>query len=338
MLYNTEILLSNNNDINKAARLLIEGEVVGIPTETVYGLAADATNENAVKKIFEAKGRPQDNPLIVHLSELSELECYVKDIPFTAYQLAEKFWPGPLTMVLPKRDIIPDITSAGLDTVGIRIPAHKTAREIIKACGKPLAAPSANLSGSPSPTSAQHVFKDMIGRIPAVVDGGVCPVGVESTVVSFAKDGVNLLRPGFISVSDLQTVVGNVYLAKGITEAVSNTERVLSPGMKYKHYSPKANVTIIDSSAEDFAKYFETNFSKNTYAMIFDDDKEFIKTNYLVYGNTSEEQARNLFNVLRKFDDIGAKQVYARCPSLDGVGLAVYNRLLRAAGFEVIKL
>jgi L-threonylcarbamoyladenylate synthase len=339
MLYNTEILRSSdNNDIIKAARLLAGGEVVGIPTETVYGLAADATNENAVKKIFEAKGRPQDNPLIVHLSEPSELELYVKDIPYTAYRLAEKFWPGPLTMVLPKRDIIPNATSAGLDTVGIRIPAHKTAREIIKACGKPLAAPSANLSGSPSPTSAQHVFKDMIGRIPAVVDGGVCPVGVESTVISFAEDGVNLLRPGFISVSDLEAVAGKVYLAKGITEAVPNTEKVLSPGMKYKHYSPEANITIIDATIEDFAKYFEANSNKNTYAMIFEDDKKFIKKNYLVYGNNSEEQARNLFNVLREFDDIGAKQVYARCPSLDGVGLAVYNRLLRAAGFEVIKL
>jgi L-threonylcarbamoyladenylate synthase len=269
MLYNTEILRSSdNNDIIKAARLLAGGEVVGIPTETVYGLAADATNENAVKKIFEAKGRPQDNPLIVHLSEPSELELYVKDIPYTAYRLAEKFWPGPLTMVLPKRDIIPNATSAGLDTVGIRIPAHKTAREIIKACGKPLAAPSANLSGSPSPTSAQHVFKDMIGRIPAVVDGGVCPVGVESTVISFAEDGVNLLRPGFISVSDLEAVAGKVYLAKGITEAVPNTEKVLSPGMKYKHYSPEANITIIDATIEDFAKYFEANSNKNTYAMI----------------------------------------------------------------------
>lgn len=338
MHYNTEILSSGSADIVKAARLLADGEVVGIPTETVYGLAADAANETAVKKIFEAKGRPQDNPLIVHIADISDLEQYVRNIPDTAFKLADKFWPGPLTMVLRKKDVIPDITSAGLDTVGIRIPVHKTAREIIKACGKALAAPSANLSGSPSPTTAQHVFSDMNGRIPAVVDGGVCSVGLESTVISFEKDGVNLLRPGFISINDLKTVVQNVYSAKGILEAVSEGERVLSPGMKYKHYSPKANVTVVDSSAQDFAEYFEAHLDKNTYAMIFESDKDIVKNNYLIYGNTAEEQARNLFNILRKFDEIGAEQVYVRCPSLDGVGLAVYNRLLRASGFEVIKL
>lgn len=338
MFFDTKILSTKAEDIELAAELLQKGEIVGIPTETVYGLAADATNEMAVKKIFIAKGRPQDNPLIVHIADIADIDKYVKNIPEIAYKLAEKFWPGPLTMVLQKRDIIPDITSAGLDTVGIRFPVHKTAQDIIKASGVALAAPSANLSGSPSPTTAKHVFDDMHGRIPAIVDGGACKVGVESTVISFEKDGVRLLRPGYISIEDLASVAGTVYHDKGITEAVKDNEKVLSPGMKYKHYSPKANITIIEGSKDKFIDYVNHINDINTYALIFGDESKDIKIKYLSYGETSEEQACNLFNVLRKFDDLGAKQVYARCPSSLGVGLAVYNRLLRSAGFEVIKV
>lgn len=338
MSYETKLLTSERCDIELAARLLANGEVVGIPTETVYGLAADATNEIAVSNIFKAKGRPQDNPLIVHLSDLCDLEKYVKNVPEIAYKLAERFWPGPLTMVLQKKDIIPYVTSAGLDTVGIRIPVHKTAREIIRLSGKALAAPSANLSGSPSPTTALHVYNDMRGRIPAIVDGGSCGVGVESTVISFEGDGIRLLRPGYISLELLQEVCGTVYHDKGITEAVSENEKVLSPGMKYKHYSPKANITIIKGNIEQFSDYVNKNHNENTYSLIFDSDKAYIKGKYLTYGDSSEEQAKKLFFVLREFDELGAKQVYVRCPSSIGVGLAVYNRLLRAAGFEVIKL
>lgn len=337
MLYNTKLLSTSERDIDYAAKLLADGNVVGIPTETVYGLAADAENEEAVKKIFEAKGRPQDNPLIVHIADISQIEKYVHDIPEIAYKLAERFWPGPLTMVLPKCDIIPDVTSAGLDTVGIRIPYHSAARKLITASGKALAAPSANLSGSPSPTTAMHVMNDMDSRIPAIVDGGSSPVGVESTVISFEKGKIRLLRPGFISADELSEFA-EVICDKHITEAAVEGEQVRSPGMKYKHYSPKANVTIISGNCEQYLNFVNSHGGDGVYAMPFDSDKVKCRIPCIAYGNTSEEQAARLFAVLREFDDIGAKQVYARCPEINGVGLAVYNRLLRAAGFEVITL
>ena len=338
MNYLTKMLEPNDLGIEEAAGLLKSGEVVGIPTETVYGLAADATNEEAVKKIFIAKGRPQDNPLIVHISDISTLTDYVKDVPDIAYQLAEKFWPGPLTMVLPKKEIIPYTTSGGLDTVGIRFPSNKIAQEIIKTCGKPLAAPSANLSGSPSPTTAKHVFDDMNGRVPAIVDGGACEVGVESTVISFEGDTVRLLRPGYISIENLKSVTQNVVADKGILNKIGEADKVLSPGMKYKHYSPKANVIIVESNLEDFIFYVSEHKSENTYAMIFNNDKDNFPFKYLTYGNSSAEQAHEIFDKLREFDKLGADTVFARSPSKDGVGLAVYNRLLRAAGFEEIKI
>lgn len=337
-MYKTEILSTSDNDIDRAAKLINDGEVVGMPTETVYGLGADATNEAAVKKIFEAKGRPQDNPLIVHLSSVDMMDRYVCNIPELAYKLAERFCPGPLTMVLPKRDIIPYVTSAGLDTVGIRIPYHITARKLIEACGKPIAAPSANLSGSPSPTTAHHVLNDMNGRIPAIIDGGACAVGVESTVISFENDGIRLLRPGYISVEDLSVFGAPVFCDKGITEAVAANEKVLSPGMKYKHYSPKANVTIIVGELENFIKYVSEHNGDDVYAMLYDSDAASYPYKYMTYGDNAKEQAAQLFSVLRRADEIGAKQIYARCPSQDGVGLAVYNRLLRSAGFEVINV
>ena len=341
MNYDTQMLSSSDEDIDKAAKLLREGGVVGIPTETVYGLAADAQNSSAVSEIFKAKGRPQDNPLIVHIGEFSDIYKYVTEVPKNALKLAEAFWPGPLTMVLPKKDIIPMTTSGGLDTVGIRFPIHPVAREIIRRSGCALAAPSANLSGSPSPTTAMHVYKDMNGRIPAIVDGGDCAVGVESTVVSFDSDGkVRLLRPGFVSLEDIKGVVGekNALCAKGVTEKISDGERVLSPGMKYKHYSPKANVTILCGDMEKFTKYVSEHNGEKVCSMIFDSDAKDFPYAYIAYGDTSEEQAKKLFAVLRSIDDMGIEQVYARCPAQTGVGLAVYNRLLRAAGFEVINL
>lgn len=338
MNYITKMLTPTNAGISEASKLLIAGEVVGIPTETVYGLAADATNEEAVRKIFIAKGRPQDNPLIVHIADILTLTDYVKDVPNIAFKLAEKFWPGPLTMVLPKKNIIPYTTSGGLDTVGIRFPSNKVAQEIIKSCGKPLAAPSANLSGSPSPTSAKHVFDDMDGRVPAIVDGGSCEVGVESTVISFEGDTVRLLRPGYISLEDLKSVTENVIADKGILNKIGESDKVISPGMKYKHYSPKANVVIIDSSLDNFISYVSEHKSENTYSMIFNNDEATFPFKYLTYGNSSEEQAHEIFDKLREFDKLGADTVFARSPSKDGVGLAVYNRLLRAAGFEVIKI
>ena len=337
MNYETKLLSTSERDITYAAKLLAEGEVVGIPTETVYGLAADAENEEAVKKIFEAKGRPQDNPLIVHIADISQLDDYVHSVPELAYKLAEKFCPGPITMVLPKRDRIPNATSAGLDTVGIRIPYHPAARKLILESGKALAAPSANLSGSPSPTTAMHVINDMNGRIPAMVDGGSCPVGVESTVISFENGKIRLLRPGFVSIDELSEFA-EVICDRHITEAAIDGEQVRSPGMKYKHYSPKANVTIISGTREQYIDYVNSHGGNGVYAMPFDSDADKCRIPCISYGDTSEEQAARFFAVLREFDNIGAKQVYARCPSVNGVGLAVYNRLLRSAGFEIITL
>lgn len=339
MNYNTQILGTDKASIEKAAKLIKSGEVVGMPTETVYGLAANAFDSEAVDKIFKAKGRPQDNPLIVHISRMEMLDGLVSEIPELAMRCAEKFWCGPLTMIMPKSDKIPMTTSGGLNTVGIRMPSNKTARALIDACGLPLAAPSANLSGSPSPTTAQHVFDDMNGRIPCIIDDGGCAVGVESTVIAFEGDSIKLLRPGFISVSDLKEVTENVLVDKGVLEMVSQDAVVSSPGMKYKHYSPKADITIVDGNIESFRKYVSENINGGTWCMVFSDsDAADIGCPALVYGNTDEEQARLLFDVLRELDKYGAQKVYARCPNKTGVGLAVYNRLLRAAGFQVVKL
>ncbi len=341
MNYDTQMISISSEDIDKAAMLLREGKVVGIPTETVYGLAADALNESAVREIFKAKGRPADNPLIVHIGELDDIYKYITEMPENAHRLAEAFWPGPLTMVLPKKDIVPYVTSGGLDTVGIRFPVHPTAREIIRRSGTALAAPSANLSGSPSPTSAKHVLSDMNGRIPAIVNGGECAVGVESTVVSFDERGrVVLLRPGFVSLEDMQSIVGaeNVICAKGVTEELPDGERVMSPGMKYKHYSPKANVTVVCGDMERFTEYVSAHSGDGVYSMLFGADSEGYPFHFACYGDTADEQAHRLFAVLRELDEAGARQIYARCPDRRGVGLAVYNRLLRAAGFEVVNL
>lgn len=338
MNYKTEILSPTDENIEKAGRLLESGEVVGIPTETVYGLAADATNPEAVSKIFVAKGRPQDNPLIVHIADKSDIEKYAYDIPDIAYRIADKFWPGPLTMVLPKKDIIPETTSGGLDTVGLRFPSNTIAQEIIKSAGVPLAAPSANTSGKPSTTTARHVFDDMNGKIPAIIDGGSCSVGVESTVISFSGEDVIILRPGFVSREDLLTVAKNVIIDKGVLSEISNDAVVASPGMKYKHYSPKANVVIVEGEYDKFIEFFKENYSDGVYAMIFGNETDKFPYPHFSYGKTDSEQAMELFDKLRIADEKNAKIVYVRCPSKDGIGLAVYNRLIRAAGFEVVKL
>jgi len=338
-MFETRMLPCDGGGISDAAALLKIGEVVGMPTETVYGLAANALDEDAVRKIFAAKGRPADNPLIVHISNFEMIRPLVTEIPELAYKCAELFWPGPLTMIMPKSDIIPTVTSGGLDTVGIRMPSHKGARALIDACGFPIAAPSANLSGSPSPTTAAHVMNDMNGRIPAIVDGGFSAVGVESTVISFEGDAIRILRPGFISAEDLHEVTPNIIIDKGVVAKLESGAVARSPGMKYKHYAPKADITIIDGSLEAFRDYAAKQNDPELVCMTFgEDDCKGIDVKTICYGATDEEQAHLLFDILRELDDIGAKRVLARCPHKDGVGLAVYNRLLRAAGFQVIKI
>ena len=248
-------LTNSKQDIETAGKLLKDGELVAIPTETVYGLAADALNGEAVANIFKAKGRPMDNPLIVHIADLSQVDDLVAFVPPVLEDLAKAFWPGPLTVILEKSDLIPDEVSAGLDTVAIRMPSHPVARAIIKAAGTPLAAPSANTSGMPSPTTAAHVLHDMDGKISAVVDGGPCEVGVESTVLTLCTRVPRILRPGRVTPEDLFDVLGDVDVDDAVLGQLAEGAVAASPGMKYKHYSPKAEVYIVDGSAEGFAKY-----------------------------------------------------------------------------------
>ena len=243
----TKLLSDHAADLLEAAALLQQGKVVGIPTETVYGLAADARNPEAVRQIFAAKGRPADNPLIVHIAEMQALEQVAAVVPPLAVKLAERFWPGPLTMILPKRSDIPEITSGGLDTVGIRMPSHPVARALILLSGVPIAAPSANISGYPSPTTAQHVMRDMHGKIAAVVDGGGCSVGVESTVIALENDDtVRILRPGYVTKEMLEEIVPQVTLDPAILHQLKEGQTVRSPGMKYQHYSPQAHVILVE--------------------------------------------------------------------------------------------
>ena len=337
----TKVLLPTKENIEYAAKLLKDGEICAIPTETVYGLAANALNKNAVAKIFAAKGRPQDNPLIVHINNLSMLDSLVKSVPETAKKLAEKFWPGPLTMIFKKSDIIPTCVTAGMDTVAIRFPSHPVAQQIIEAAKLPLAAPSANLSGKPSPTKADHVFSDLNGKIPAIIDGGSCEFGLESTVVLINDDdSITLLRPGAVTLNKLHSVVPDVKIGKGVLEQVSEDEAVLSPGLKHKHYSPNTNVLIIDSDFDSFKSFVELHKSENIGAMVFDGEQNDLSVPCVTYGKIDDEmlQAKLLFSALRRADEMGVDTVYARMPKKDGIGLAIYNRLIRAAGFEVIKL
>lgn len=339
----TQLFTNTPENIIKTAEILKKGGLAAIPTETVYGLAADALNGAAVAKIFKAKGRPMDNPLIVHVAEFEDIECFalVREIPEAAKKLAKVFWPGPLTIIMKKGGVIPDEVSAGLDTVAIRLPSHPSARAIIKAADTPLAAPSANLSGSPSPTTAQHVMNDMDGKIDAVFDGGACGVGVESTVITLAEDTPRLLRPGKVTLEELREVLGEVELDSAVLNKLKDGQKAASPGMKYKHYAPKANVILLKCTDDDFINYVNRCGGSGVAALCCDEDVEKLSVKYISLGkrNDYEAHAQRLFDSLRRIDGYGnIVTVYTRLPSTDGVGLAVYNRLIRAAGFEVIDL
>lgn len=338
---NTELLAADAQSIARAAALLQAGEAVGIPTETVYGLAADATNAGAVKKIFLAKGRPQDNPLIVHIADLEALPDVVREIPEDAKKLAAAYWPGPMTIIMKKSDRIPMATSAGLDTVAVRMPSHPVARAIIRASGLPLAAPSANLSGLPSPTTAQHTFRDLNGRIPLVIDGGPCAVGVESTVITVADGHPTLLRPGYITKEQLEAALGKpVALSSAILNKLAPGEVAASPGMKYKHYSPKADVIMLAGGAAAYRDYVRAHAGPGVFAMCYEGEEKTLGVPCITCGRQDDpaSQAHALFAALREADDRGAAVVYAHCPATDGVSMAVYNRLVRAAAFQVVKL
>ncbi len=330
----------NTEGIKRLAEILKSGGIAAIPTETVYGLAADATSASAVAKIFEAKGRPQDNPLIVHISSLQMLDGIAKEIPEGAKKLAEKFWPGPLTIIMPRGEKIPEEVSAGLDTVAVRFPSHPIARAIIEESGLPLAAPSANLSGSPSPTTAEHCIKDLEGRVDAIAVSTDCEVGVESTVITLCTNPPRLLRPGAVTAEELREVLGEIVIDKAVLAEPEKGEAVASPGMKYKHYSPKTAVILVRGSAEKYREYVNSKKSEKAIALCFEEDSEGIEIPTVTYGRAEDELslANGIFAALRRLDEIGAEVAYAHSPELSGVGLAVYNRLIRAAAFREIDL
>ena len=335
-----EIHSPNSGDITKVASILKDGGVVAIPTETVYGLAGNALKGECVKKIYEAKGRPSDNPLIVHISYISQWAPLVKAIPESAMALAEKFWPGPLTIILPKSDIIPKEISGGLDTVAVRMPSDEIARAIISGCGFPLAAPSANTSGKPSPTCASHVTEDLDGKIDAIVDSGECSVGIESTVITLATDIPRLLRPGGITPEMLTEVLGEIEIDDAVYNKLHEGAEAASPGMKYKHYSPDAKVLIVKGSFDNYKKYIEDTAEEGDIALCFEEEVDDLKIKCITYGRKDDpsSQAKNIFDALRKVDEEKAKTVYARFPENEGIGLAVFNRLIRAAAFNIIEV
>ena len=341
MKMKTEILPAEGEAIAKAADLLRRGELVALPTETVYGIAADARNGAAVAKIFVAKGRPQDNPLIVHVTGPEMLPGLVSEVPERAQLLMAAFCPGPLTIIMPRGPEVAAESCAGLATVGIRMPSHPVARAVIAQSGCAFAAPSANLSGKPSPTNAQDTFVDMDGRLPLILDGGESAVGVESTVVAVTGEHPMILRPGYVTKEQMEAVLGEEVLVNhAILEKLKDGEVARSPGMKYKHYAPKADVTILKGSFDAYRDYIAAHAGDGVWALCFDGEEAQLPVPAISYGKEGDgiSEAHNLFTVLRELDRKGAKTVYARCPLSDGVSMAVYNRLIRAAAFRVVEV
>lgn len=332
----TKILSTSEYDIALAGEIIARGGLVAFPTETVYGLGANALDDEAVKSIYTAKGRPSDNPLIVHVSDKTDIAPLVKEITPKAQALIDEFFPAPLTIILPKSEKIGNVVSGGLDTVAVRMPENETARRLIKTAGCPVAAPSANTSGLPSPTKAKYVIDDMSGKIDAIIDGGDCAFGVESTVITLATETPTILRPGAVTQEMIEQVIGRVDVARAVLEGMKNDEVAASPGMKYKHYAPKAKVIIVDADKTAYENF--VNSQKDAFALCFEGDN--ITIPKVTFGRENDDlsQARELFDALRQLDEMGAKKVYARIPHTTGVGMAVYNRLIRAAAFNIIDL
>ena len=322
-----------------AANIIRAGGLVAIPTETVYGLGADGLNPDAVAKIFIAKGRPQDNPLILHVAQAQQLQALCHDIPDSAYALAEKFWPGPLTIVLPAKDCVPKCTTAGLPTVAVRCPDSDVTREIIRLAGVPLAAPSANISGKPSTTTAQHVHHDHNGKIDAIVDGGNCRVGVESTIVDLTETPPRLLRPGGITPEQLKEVLGELVVDKAVTAQIDKDAVVKAPGMKYRHYAPACQVIIVSGSREKAASYIRSHYQSGDRVLCFEEELALYEgCAPLSYGQEADVAtlSAGLFAALRELDDPNVQRVYARCPVGGGIAYAVQNRLKKAAAFHIV--
>ncbi len=325
----------------EAAEILRKGGLVAFPTETVYGLGANGLDPEAVSRIFAAKGRPQDNPLILHVPSADHLARYCKKIPQAAYALTQRFWPGPLTVILERRENVPDGVTAGLSTVGMRCPSHPAALEMLQACGLPIAAPSANTSGKPSPTTAQAVWEDMAGKIDAVMDGGPCQVGLESTIIDLTCTPPRLLRPGGVTLEQLRDVLGEVAVDKAVTQLLSSGEQPRAPGMKYRHYAPRAPVTVVRGPGAATAAYIQQHLPPSGGVICFEDYVNLFPgrpVRSLGPEGDAPEQARRLFEALRAFDRTEVTEIFAQCPESVGLGLAINNRLNKAAGFHIIPL
>jgi L-threonylcarbamoyladenylate synthase len=335
-------------DLTQAAEILRAGGLVAFPTETVYGLGANALDEEAAKKIYEAKGRPSDNPLIVHISQVKDIETLAKDIPEMAYQLAEVFWPGPLTIILRKKNCVPFGTTGGLDTVAIRLPANQIARNLIAESGVFVAAPSANISGKPSPTKAEHVINDMSGKIDMIIDGGMATLGLESTIVDLSGETPMILRPGCITKVMLENVIGQIEYDPAIMGTLPDQNLVpKAPGMKYRHYAPEGNLTIyegdtklvIDAINQKAKEKQESG--KRVGVIATDETKNFYHYGIVkVIGSRREEAtiAAGLYGILREFDELHMEYIYTESFADNSLGQAIMNRLLKAAGYHIVKV
>ncbi|MBE6556794.1 MAG: threonylcarbamoyl-AMP synthase [Ruminococcaceae bacterium] len=337
--FTVDALSPDKELIQRAAKLIQDGGLVAFPTETVYGLGANATDAEAAKKIYAAKGRPSDNPLIIHISRPEDAALYAEVTP--AYErLARAFMPGPLTVILKKKSVIPPSVTGGLDTVAVRCPSHPVARALIEASGTAIAAPSANRSGSPSPTAAQHVRHDLDGRIDAIIDGGACEIGLESTIVALTGDDeAVLLRPGAVTYDALCCVLSHVTLSHTLNGALSENERPLSPGMKYKHYAPSAPLVLLDGEESAVLRYLQNAQRTERCAILcYAEETDSLSPEHLLCVGAREDlaaQSASLFAALRQTDGMNIDVVYAHLPTQDGLGLALYNRLIRAAAHTV---
>ncbi len=327
--------------LREAGRIIREGGLVVFPTETVYGLGGNATSADSAKKIYAAKGRPSDNPLIIHIAEPKDAALYAETGAIYE-KLAAAFMPGPLTVILPKKDNIPFDTTGGLDSVAVRCPSHPIAHALIRAAGVPIAAPSANLSGKPSPTCARHVIDDLHGRVDMIIDGGECDIGLESTIVKLDGKKAILLRPGAVTVDALRLVCDEVEIAPAVLEQLSGDERPLSPGMKYKHYAPSAPFVLLDGKDADILAYWkQEQKTKRCAILCYSEETVELKAQHLFDigpKNEPEIHAKRLFTALRDADRLGVDIIYGHLPSMKGIGLALYNRMIRAAAHTVKKV
>lgn len=328
----------DNNKISRAAEILKRGGLVVFPTETVYGLGGNGLDADAAKKIYTAKGRPSDNPLIIHISDPVEAEkyCYTNEY---YYKLAKAFMPGPLTVILPKKDIIPFSVTGGLDTVAVRCPSHPIARALIKEAGIPIAAPSANVSGRPSPTCARFVIEDMDGRVDMIIDGGECDIGLESTIVKLDGGKATLLRPGAITSDALSCICESVEIAPSVISELKENERPLSPGMKYRHYAPNSPLVLVDGKDGDKLDFFKkAQESKNCAILCYNEELDSLSPHNVIPIGRKDDQAHHakvIFTSLRDADKLGVDVIYGHLPKKDGIGLALYNRMIRAAAHTI---